>query len=740
MKRIVMIMKKIISAISGAAVIASAIPASASGRGSEVFWQCTTEKSPWVSMGSLEATEAAPEGELTIFVDDTTRYQFLTDTPFGGCFNERGFMAMEKLSEEERDGIISDLFGSGGLRLTAGRLPIGNSDYSANRSQSYDELPDGVTEDYDLKYFSIENDGKYLFPYIETAKKYCPELKLWGSPWSPPSWMKNNSTIYGQHGDNTIRWTDEVLTAYAHYFAKYIKAYREAGHEIYMVMPQNEPTMDTAYASCVWTGEQLNVFIRDYLSPVLRAEGLKEVEIYLGTFTDSQANRCDPTLNDPVTSSLISGVGFQWWSAPLCKRVYRQGTSLSLMQSETRCGDGKNNWQYAEDQFDLMRDYFEAGVNSYMLWNMVLDEKGENTSPSPWHQNAPVIVNSLTNEISYSPQYYQFKHFSYYIDGGARRIFTSGTYGDKIAFQNPDGENVLIVKNSSASSLNVSISFNGKTINPTLPPHSVSTFTTAGDNTDFAASPDMAFMNGDEEEEEVKIKLHCKKGGMTLSVDGASFDNGADAISWSDQGTADQTWTMEATTDGYYRLINYNSLKCLGVYGGSLEENARCVQWDWDNSPNQQWKFEPVFFDGETCYKIVNRGSGLCLSFRGGSENAGVGAVQVAFTVSEAQYWSMTAVSGEPFCDRFCLKVSDLKREGNNISCTLTNKDGGMCVVYCAFYDEDGSLTDINSKELSFDNTTKIEFSASSDKSFAKASVYGWAKGLKPLAKCNRVK
>ncbi len=459
-----------------------------------MYWQCTTNSEKWIQKNNLSLTEWDNDSSLYIQMDSSTRYQTLTQTPFGGCFNERGWKAMENLPNGVKEEIIYELFSENGLNLSVGRMALGNSDFSINRSQSYDELPEGIDTDYNLDYFSIESDRKYMLPYIKAAEKVRPNLPLWGSPWSPPSWMKNNKTIYGQHGDNTIIWDENILEAYAQYFVKYVQAYRKEGHNVFLVMPQNEPTMDTAYSSCVWTGERLNTFIHDYLYPAFEKAGISEnTNIYLGTFTDSQANRTDPTLNDPETIKMIKGVGFQWWSAPLATRVHRQFPHLELMQSETKCGDGDNSWQYAEEQFDTFKEFFEAGVSSYMLWNMILDEKGENTSPNPWRQNAPITVHSVTNEVSYNPQYYLTKHFSHYIKPGARRIKTDGNYGDKIAFQNPDGEVVLVVKNSSDSNLSVAINVDGKKAKPTVPAHSISTFRIMSNNTGFNSSPDMSY-------------------------------------------------------------------------------------------------------------------------------------------------------------------------------------------------------------------------------------------------------
>ncbi len=635
--------KRIVKAVSGTialAVAAANVPgASAENENPKVYWQCSTENEHWADKDALETTLWDGDEELYISVDENTRYQALTADPWGGCFCERGRKAMEKLTKEERSAIIESLFGSEGLGLTVGRMPLGNNDFSINRTTSYDELPAGVTEDYDLKYFSIDTDREYLMPYIDEALKYCPDLKLWASSWSPPSWMKTNGTV---HSGGKITWTKEILTTYANYFARFIKDYRAEGYNVYMVMPQNEPTMNTAYASCVWTGAELNEFVRDYLAPTLEKEGLSDVDIYLGTFTDSQASLADPTLNDPETSRIIKGLGVQWWAAPLTKRIYRQNKDKGyvLMQSETKCGNGGNSWSYAEEQFDCVKEFFDAGVNSYMLWNMVLDEKGENTAPSPWHQNSPITVDSVTNKVTYNGQYHLFKHFTYYIKGRARRIKTDGNYVDKIAFQNENGENVLVVKNGSSMTLNVAINFNGRKIKPALPPHSINTFRIDGDNTDFDSVDATYSESGEEAEAETIVKWHNAESGYTLSVDGAAFDNGKNVIAWTDQGTADQMWTLEKTPDGYYKMINFNSLKALGVYAGSPDAGARCVQWDADGSPNQEWKIEPVSEDGKLYYYIINKGSGLYLGF----EHSGIAAAAVQ--KSDAQKWEAIVIQG----------------------------------------------------------------------------------------------
>lgn len=660
-------MKKIICSFAAASMAASPLGIKASesviAPEAKVHWQCSTDSNRWVDMGELETTPWNDQdySGLYLEVDQTTRYQTLTDSPWGGCFNERGWKAMENLSAEQRTEIVKSLYGEDGLRLTVGRLPLGNSDFSIGNNQSYDELPEGVETDYELKYFTIDNDREYLLPYINEALKINPDITFWASPWSPPAWMKQNGTVHGPGETNTLRFDDkEMLKAYADYFVKYVQAYENEGIKISMVMPQNEPTINVNYPSCVWSGEQLNEFIRDYLAPAFEENGL-DTDIYLGTFTDSQANRTDPTLTDPVTSKIIKGVGFQWWSSPLAKRVYRQNkeNGYILIQSETMCGGGANNWSYVESslnsngQFQCLKAFFESGVNAYMLWNMVLDEKGHNTNPSPWPQNAPIVVDSSTNEIRYNPQYYLFKHFTNYIDGGARRIRTDSThggdeYGDKIAFQNKDGEIVLEVVNSAGRDYEVAINFNGREIKPTLPAHSINTFTLQGDLSGFYTDEDATYLSGESDDEVLTMVkfFNLNDDAASLTVSGASFNDGAEIIAWGDKGAVEQQWILTPTDNGYYRLVSANSEKSIGIYSASKNSGAKAVQWTWTGSEDQQWKLSPVYKNGKTYYKLVNRNSGLCLTYKDASIVNGTLAVQDIDDGSDAFLWEARVSQG----------------------------------------------------------------------------------------------
>ncbi len=434
-----------------------------------ISWRCSTSSEPWVDKGQLTPVPWDEDKTLYVQVNDTKKAQQIIG--WGGCFNEKGWDTMLVLSDEERTGIMKALFDpNDGLKLNVCRTPIGASDYALN-SYSLDDSKD----DYQMAHFSIDRDKEELIPYIKAAMEIRPDLKLWAVPWSPPAWMKNNNLLLS----GFIKSDSKTFDALALYFEKYVQAYRKEGINIFMVMPQNEPTERPNYPSCFWNGVQLHDFIKDHLGPKFAADSLN-CEIWLGTLTNPDYSYVTPTVDDPAALAFIKGIGFQWYAKTSCLRVHQEHPDIPLMQSETMCGNGENNWHYAESQFDLMKTYFDYGVSYYMLWNMVLDQTGRSTNN--WRQCSPIVVNKVTRSITYNPQYYLFKHFSYYINPGAYKIFTDGNYEENVAFTNANGETVLELANNSDKDLAVSIIFNGKMIKPALPAHSFNTFITSASN------------------------------------------------------------------------------------------------------------------------------------------------------------------------------------------------------------------------------------------------------------------
>jgi glucosylceramidase len=237
---------------------------------------------------------------------------------------------------------------------------------------------------------------------------------------------------------------EPYLNAYALYFSKFIQAYREEGIEISAVHVQNEPNSCQNFPSCIWTPSGLATFIGKYLGPKLEADQ-PGVDIWLGTIERPQIERIDTILNDPNAGNYIKGIGFQWAGKDAIPQVKDKYQGYKLMQTETECGDGSNDWKAAEHTFGLMKHYFNNGANAYMYWNMILNETGK--SQWGWKQNSMISIDSLTKAVNYHPEFYLMKHFSHYIQSGSYKVESSDP--GCLAFKT-DGGLVIVYYNQGA--------------------------------------------------------------------------------------------------------------------------------------------------------------------------------------------------------------------------------------------------------------------------------------------------
>ncbi|GEM_PF-24697 len=423
-----------------------------------------TGKAEWVSSSAdmawqLEDTKGITwgKGEASTVIDLKNTLQ--TIEGFGTCFNELGWTSLSVLSEYDRFTIMRELFAPGyGANFTICRMPVGANDFSRNW-YSYNET-DG---DFEMKNFSIANDYETLIPFIKEAQKYNPNIKVWASPWSPPSWMKYNKhyacavpddnlaekyrnglTVdqQGAEGSNMFIQEDKYFKAYALYFSKFIEAYRKEGIDIFMVMPQNEFNSYQIFPSCTWTAKGINRFVGEYLGPQMKNSG---VDLMFGTMERANTLLVDTLLKDKLSKRYIQGVGFQWAGKGAVRKIHTDYPSLKIYQTEQECGNGKNDWEYCCYAWDLMKHYLSNGTNVYTYWNTSLEEGG--VSRWGWSQNSLVTVNPANRTYKYNYEYYLMKHFSHYVRPGAKRVNGSGEYTNMLAFKNTDGSIVLVMQN-----------------------------------------------------------------------------------------------------------------------------------------------------------------------------------------------------------------------------------------------------------------------------------------------------
>jgi len=413
----------------------------------------TSANNAWWKKGTL--TEMA-SATADVTVNDASAQQ--TWEGFGGAFNEAGWIYMASLSASDRAMVMQLLFGVDGAHFTFGRIPIGASDYSfvdaSKNKQAGRYTLNETAGDNEMKNFSIERDKKNLIPFVQAALAIRPDLHLWASPWTPPTWMKSPAKFDG----GAMKSDDATLQAFALYLAKFVQEYGKLGMKVEAVAPQNEPNFEQGYPSAHWDASTYVKFVRDYMGPTFMSMNVG-ANIVLGTMSNGDA---DPGIVSAMTADskamgFVKAFGYQWGM----QGKNSASKSVSFWQTEHKCGNypwqgGKgppapNDMAYATESWGLIKAWItQDKVNAYSSWNMVLDPAGDgNDTTRQWYQNALLVVNN--GKLVITPTYYVFRHLSQFVDSGAKVVATSG--GDAIAFKNPDGTIVAVVYNSGAAKM-----------------------------------------------------------------------------------------------------------------------------------------------------------------------------------------------------------------------------------------------------------------------------------------------
>src|SRR5262249_47036361 len=130
-----------------------------------------------------------------ILVDETQTFQSIEG--FGFTLTGGSALHLSRMNPANRAALLTELFTADGTNIGISylRISIGASDLN-DHPFSYDDLAPGKT-DPDLAKFSLEPDRKQLIPVLKEILGINPNLKILGSPWSAPPWMKTTNDFRG---------------------------------------------------------------------------------------------------------------------------------------------------------------------------------------------------------------------------------------------------------------------------------------------------------------------------------------------------------------------------------------------------------------------------------------------------------------------------------------------------------------------------------------------------------------
>jgi len=394
------------------------------------------------SLSGWQAPTGSPSsaGASTIEVDPSRTFQSILG--FGGAFTDSSCFLFNQMRPDARHQLLQELFSTAGLNFSVSRTCIGSSDYSLT-AYTFDDMP---APDPGLSHFSIEHDRAYILPTLREAASIQPDLFFFSTPWSPPAWMKTGDSLLG--GSMRKLYFD----SYAQYFVKFIEAYKAAGINIRAVTTQNEvdTDQDGKMPATLWGQEYEGDFIKNFLGPALSSASL-DTKIWLLDHNFNLWGRVMDLLSDPDVYRVVDGVAWHAYvgEPDAMTRVHDAFPSKSAYFTEygpmITDADYLTGWaKWSASYAQVFRNWARCAV----AWNLLLNEKG-GPNLGPFTCGGVVTIDSKTQQLTRSGQFWALAHYSKTVQRGARVIASRSSLPgvEHVAFANPDGTFVLVLTN-----------------------------------------------------------------------------------------------------------------------------------------------------------------------------------------------------------------------------------------------------------------------------------------------------
>lgn len=432
-----------------------------------------------------------------IVIDDAQPLQPIDG--FGFALTGGSAELMMKMSASERSKLIHELFetNENNVGISYIRLSIGASDLNSF-VYSYNDLDDGET-DLPLAKFGLSQDLKDVIPVMKEILAINPAIKILGSPWSAPKWMKTNNNVRG----GSLK--PEYYDVYARYLVKYIQAMKKEGITIDAITVQNEPLNSNNTPSMQWIPSEQKDFIKNNLGPELQKSNINTKIILF----DHNLDRIDyplTTLRDPEAAKYVDGTGFHHYggdfSAMTIMHIAYPDKNLYFTEQMVVEKPGSPTIEIAAQVKRLIIGASRNWSKNVILWNLAADPLND---PHTDNGGCPMCQGAVTIDgdmVSRNLAYYTIAHASKFVRPGSVRITSTGK-GDKtvalnedeerkgsvrvtvidnadvlpnVVFKTPEGKIVMIVANDTYSTNSFRIQYHGQYANLRLSPGAVGTY------------------------------------------------------------------------------------------------------------------------------------------------------------------------------------------------------------------------------------------------------------------------
>ena len=433
----------------------------------------------------------------TIVIDDRQEFQGIDGFGFALTGGSAGLIM--RMSPGSRRALLQELFSEKGkcIGVSYLRVSIGASDLN-DFVFSYDDLPDGET-DFELKNFSLGQDLKDVVPVLKEILAISPDIKILGSPWSAPRWMKTNNNVRS----GSLR--KDCYDVYARYFVKYILAMKKEGIVIDAITIQNEPLNSKNTPSMRWVVSEQTSFIRDYIGPAFKKAGILTKIILF----DHNCDRPDyplALLNDSELAKYIDGSGFHNYGGDLSAmsivHLARPDKNLYFTEQMVTENPGSSTIDITDPVKRLIIGAPRNWSRNVILWNLAADPLDDPHTDNGGCSMCQGAVTIDGDKVTRNIAFFTIAHASRFVRPGSVRIASTNT-GDNtisltmdeeqpgiyratvientqvfpnVAFRTPEGRIVLIVANDTGSADSFNIQYRGQFATVELKPGAVGTY------------------------------------------------------------------------------------------------------------------------------------------------------------------------------------------------------------------------------------------------------------------------
>ncbi|KAJ5220222.1 Endo-1-6-beta-D-glucanase neg1 [Penicillium chermesinum] len=421
-------------------------------------------------------------------VDDSSNGHKQTIVGFGAAVTDATVTSFNTLSSSDLQSLLNDLVTSSGADFSLFRHTIASSDLSGDPAYTYDD--NGGSPDTSLASFGLGDRGTAMAKLLASMKSLKSSMKILGSSWSAPGWMKLNGKLDGSTDNNNLNdgylgsgvGTSGYASAFAQYFVKYIQAYKDQGASIDAITIQNEPlNSQSGYPTMYVYADESAQLIQKYVGPALSNAGLS-TGIWAYDHNTDNSDYPQTVIND--AGQYVDSVAWHCYANPVNWTVLTSfhNENPSVNQYMTECWTPKGSWNQAADFTMGPLQNWAQGVIAWTLGTNSND--GPHLSSGGCSDCAGLVTIGDNGGYTFETSYYMIAQFSKFIPTGAIILDGSGSYSysdgtgiQSVASLNPDGSLSVVIENLFSNDVYVTVSTNsGQEWSGNVPSESVTTW------------------------------------------------------------------------------------------------------------------------------------------------------------------------------------------------------------------------------------------------------------------------